>query len=217
MVRIAVFASGRGSNFRAVDQALRGVDSPPAEIVLCVSNNPSPGAFEYASGHGIPTVRLSPKMFPDEPETYSARLEGLLTEYSVDLILLTGYMRKLPGSVVERFRGRILNIHPALLPDFGGKGMYGIHVHTAVIDAGRRESGATVHLADEEYDTGAIIAQESVSVEKGDTPETLAARVLEVEHRLLPRVVFAAAEAIASNRPITEISIPDEIPGHPSV
>jgi len=109
------------------------------------------------------------------------------------LVVLAGYLKLVPGAVVSRFRGRMINIHPALLPEFGGPGMYGPRVHEAVLASGARESGATVHFVDEQFDRGAIIAQERVPVMKGDTPETLAARVLEAEHRLLPRIVLELA------------------------
>jgi phosphoribosylglycinamide formyltransferase 1 len=191
-IRIALFASGRGSNFRAIDQALRALPDPPAEIAICISNNPNPGAFEYARAQGIETLRLSPRMFQTEEE-YAAALTQALYDHWVDLIVLSGYMRKLPESVVALYRGRILNIHPALLPDFGGQGMYGEHVHRAVIASGARQSGATIHLVDEEYDTGAIVAQQTVDVLPDDTPETLAARVLAAEHELYPRVVIETA------------------------
>ena len=111
--------------------------------------------------------------------------------------MLAGYLKLVPGAVVSQFRGRMINIHPALLPDFGGPGMYGHRVHEAVLASGAKESGATVHFVDEAFDRGAIIAQERVPVMKGDTPETLAARVLEAEHRLLPRVVLDLARRIA--------------------
>lgn len=195
-VQIAVFASGRGSNFQAVQKALRAMPHPPAEIVLCVSNNPSPGAFQFAQEEGIETLRLSPKMFDSEAE-YDRALEGALRERSIGMIVLAGYMRQLPTGVVRAYAGRILNIHPALLPKFGGKGMYGIHVHEAVIAAGETASGPTVHLVDEEYDSGPIVAQERVPVHPDDTPELLAARVLEAEHRLYPRVVVEWAGKIA--------------------
>lgn len=198
-VQIAVFASGRGSNFQAVQKELREMTDPPAEIVLCVSNNPNPGAFQFAQEEGIETLRLSPKMFDDEAE-YDRALERALRERSIGMIVLAGYMRQLPTGVVRAYAGRILNIHPALLPKFGGKGMYGIHVHEAVIAAGETASGPTVHLVDEEYDSGPIIAQERVLVYPDDTPETLGARVLEAEHRLYPKVVIEWAEKIAAER-----------------
>jgi phosphoribosylglycinamide formyltransferase-1 len=192
---IAVFASGRGSNFRAIHKRLATIDDPPARIALCISNNPDPGAFDYARGAGIATLRLSPKMF-ETIEEYDRALRGTLHEHRIGLIVLAGYMRKLPEGVVAEYKGRILNVHPALLPKFGGQGMYGERVHQAVLDAGETESGATVHLVDEEYDTGAIIAQERVPVEPGDTVATLAARVLEAEHRLLADTVVECARKL---------------------
>lgn len=195
MVLIAVFVSGRGSNFQAIDTRLSSMEDPPAAVTLCVSNNPNPGAFDYARDAGIETLRLSPKMFESEEE-YDRELLAALRERGIEMILLAGYMRRLPPGVVEGYRGRILNIHPALLPKFGGKGMYGLHVHEAVLASGEAESGVTIHLVDGEYDTGAIVAQERVPVLDGDTPDTLASRVLEVEHRLYPHVVIEWAEKL---------------------
>jgi phosphoribosylglycinamide formyltransferase-1 len=192
-------ASGRGSNFRAIHERLKHLDDAPARIVLCISNNPSPGAFDYARANGIEAVRLSPRMFDDDGR-YADALLAALQERGVEMIVLAGYMRKVPPEIVARYRGRILNIHPALLPEFGGSGMYGMRVHEAVIAAGRPHSGATVHLVDGDYDTGAIIAQERIDVQPGETPESLAARVLEVEHRLYPRVVIEWAERIRRER-----------------
>ena len=202
IANIVVFASGRGSNFHAVHRVLQDMPEAPARIVLCVSNNPSPGAFDYARDHDIKTERLSPKMFPDNPDQYQKALLQLLDEHNASLLLLAGYMRKLPPEVVSRYRGKILNVHPGLLPDFGGQGMYGMNVHRAVIKSGATESGATVHLADEEYDTGPVIAQQNVPVFPDDTPETLAERVLSAEHALLPRVVIHAAKRIINGMQI---------------
>jgi phosphoribosylglycinamide formyltransferase 1 len=198
-VSIAVMASGRGSNFRAIQEALAAMSEPPARIALCISNNPSPGAFDVAREVGIPTLRLSPKMFATEEE-YASALDAALSEHSIEMIVLAGYMRKLPRAVVERFSERILNVHPALLPDFGGHGMYGMNVHEAVVAARSRESGATVHLVDADYDTGRIVAQERIALAADETPESLAARVLEVEHRLFPRVVIEWAERLREKR-----------------
>lgn len=206
-IRIAVFASGRGSNFRAVHDVLQGRADAPARVVLCISNNPDPGAFDYARLHEISALRLSPKMFPDNPEEYERNLLGLLEEHGIDMILLAGYMRKLPAGVVAAYRGRIVNVHPALLPEFGGQGMYGMNVHRAVIESGKKESGPTVHLVDEEYDTGPVIAQQRVPVLPDDTPESLAERVLQAEHALLPRVVIAAAERLAKGERIEGLSL----------
>ncbi len=198
-IRVAVFASGRGSNFQTIHQVLSSMEHPPAEVILCVSNNPNPGAFEFARGVGIKTVRLSPKMFDDETD-YDHALLSALRDHRVDMIVLAGYMRQLPSAVVKAYKGRILNIHPALLPKFGGKGMYGLHVHEAVLAAGESVTGPTVHIVDEEYDSGPIVAQEEVAVNAGDTPEILAARVLAAEHRLYPRVVAELAEKLARER-----------------
>ncbi|MGE3801629.1 MAG: phosphoribosylglycinamide formyltransferase [Candidatus Kapaibacterium sp.] len=202
MINIAVFASGRGSNFQAVHRKLSQMPNPPAQIALCVSNNPKPGAFEYAEANSIPTCRISPKMFPNDEEKYDRELQALLSSYRIDLIVLAGYMRMLPPGVVALYRGRILNVHPALLPDFGGQGMYGMNVHRAVIEAGREESGVTVHLVDEEYDTGAIVAQERVPVLADDTAESLAERVLHLEHDFYPRVILKAAQRLSEGKEI---------------
>lgn len=197
-IRVAVFASGRGSTFRAIHAALDHPDASAA-VVLCVSNNPRPGAFEYAESVGIECVRCSPRMFPDE-DLYAASLLATLRERNVELLVLAGYMRKLPPAVVGEYRGRVLNIHPALLPKFGGQGMYGMHVHEAVIAARETQSGPTVHLVDEEYDTGPILAQQTVPVLPGDTPSTLADRVLSVEHTLYPRVILDLAVRMQRER-----------------
>lgn len=200
-VRVAVMASGRGSNFRAIHRRLNEDPHAPATIVVCISNNPNPGAFEYAREHGVEVLRLSPRMF-DSEDDYAAALLDALTSRRIEMIVLAGYMRKIPDVVVERYHRRILNVHPALLPEFGGEGMYGMHVHEAVIASGARESGATVHLVDAEYDTGPTIAQERIAISEGETPEKLAARVLEVEHRLFPRVVIEWARQMIAERDI---------------
>lgn len=184
MTRFAVFASGRGSNLEALFRAL--ADHPTAEIVLVASDRAGAKALERAEDRGVATAVV-------DPADGRAMIERLESR-AVDWIVLAGYLKRIPTAVVERWRGRILNVHPALLPKFGGQGMYGMNVHRAVIEAGERESGATVHIVDEEYDRGPVVAQRTVAVEPDDTPEALAARVLEVEHRLLPAVVAAAAE-----------------------
>lgn len=191
-MNIAVFASGRGSNFQAILSALqRG--QLPARVTLLVSNKSNTDALELARAHGIPAVHLSPLHFPSE-DAYVDRLLALLREHSVDLIALAGYLKRIPLRVIEQYRNRIVNIHPALLPKYGGGGMYGIHVHEAVIAAGEKISGATVHLVDEEYDHGAILMQKTVDVVSHDTPESLAAKVLPIEHELYTLVLRAFAE-----------------------
>lgn len=182
--RIAVFCSGEGSNFKSIYHAIE--DKPiNAEIVLCLSNRSQCGAMEFARQHGIATVHLTEKQFGSFDEFCDAMVE-CLKRARIDNILLAGYMRKVPDVVVKAFPDKMLNIHPALLPKFGGEGMYGLHVHTAVIEAGENESGATVHFVNEEYDKGKILLQRRVPVLTSDTPEILAARVLECEHRLYP-------------------------------
>ncbi len=181
--RIAVFVSGGGSNLGALlaHQASLGALAT-GEVVLVVSNRATAGALDRARAAGIATH--VPARAAD-----GAALLAVLAEHGVEVVVLAGYLALVPAPVVRAFRGRIVNVHPALLPAFGGPGMYGRHVHAAVLAHGARVSGATVHFVDEEYDRGAIIAQWPVPVFEEDTPETLAARVLRVEHVLLPRVV----------------------------
>jgi formyltetrahydrofolate-dependent phosphoribosylglycinamide formyltransferase len=185
-MRIAVAVSGRGSNLQALLDRLGG--DAPARVALVLSNRGDAGALERARNQGIRAVVLDN---PADGEEWLRYLEAA----STDLLVLAGYLKLVPRAVVTRYRGRIINIHPALLPDFGGAGMYGAKVHAAVLASGARESGATVHVVDEEYDRGPILGQARVPVESGDTVETLAARVLEVEHRLLTAAVLAAARA----------------------
>jgi phosphoribosylglycinamide formyltransferase-1 len=182
--RIAVFCSGVGSNFQAIFHALKKKQLN-AEIVLCLSNRAQCSAMEFARFNAIATVHLTEKQF-DSFDEFAEAMVGCLKEQQIEIIVLAGYMRKVPDAVVEAFKDRIINIHPALLPKFGGEGMYGIHVHTAVLDAGETESGATVHLVNEEYDKGRILMQRHVPVLPDDTPERLAARVLACEHTLYP-------------------------------
>ena len=193
MLNIAVLGSGRGSNFAAVLDALDTERIRGARIAVVVSNNSTAGILEIAQAHAIPAVHLSRKQYASDEEFNDAFL-ALLRAHDTGLIVLAGYMKRLPASVVAAYRHRIINIHPALLPDFGGQGMYGIHVHEAVLAAGRTVSGATVHLVDNEYDHGAIVLQEQVQVLPGDTPASLAERVLHVEHRLLPEAIRLFAE-----------------------
>lgn len=185
-MRVAVCVSGGGSNLVALLEEF-GAGSE-VEIVLVVSNRPSAGGLERARERGVPAIVLRDPA--DEIEWI-----GLLERHRVQLIVLAGYLRLVPRAVIQRWQGRILNIHPGPLPDFGGQGMYGLRVHAAVLESGRKESAATVHLVDEEYDRGPVLAAAPVPVLPGDTPETLAARVLKAEHRLLPAVVRAAARA----------------------
>ncbi len=185
-VRVAVLVSGGGTNLQTLLDALH--DSPIARVARVISNRTDAGALERARRAGVPTTVLRDANDP-------AELESALA--GAQLVVLAGYLKLVHSSVVARFRGRMINIHPALLPAFGGPGMYGHRVHDAVLASGAKESGATVHFVDEAFDRGAIIAQEKVPVHKGDTAETLAARVLEAEHRLLPKVVLDLARRIS--------------------
>jgi phosphoribosylglycinamide formyltransferase-1 len=195
-MRVAVAVSGRGSNLEALLQALTG--RAPARVVLVLSNRPEAGGLARARAYSVPA-----EILPDPAD--GADWLARLAHHRVDMLVLAGYLKLVPPAVIARYRHRIVNVHPALLPAFGGRGMYGRHVHEAVLASGARESGATVHLVDEEYDRGAILARGRVPVLPGDTPDQLAARVLEVEHRLLPAVVLAAA---AAGRPVP---VPDTV------
>ena len=190
--RIAALVSGGGSNFVAVHDFQRDRGSQAAgAVVLVISNRAGCAALTRAADRDIPTVVLQ------QPRDGDALL-ALLQEHRIEVLVLAGYLALVPAQVTRAYRGRIVNVHPALLPAFGGPGMYGRHVHSAVLDAGARISGATVHFVDEVYDRGAIIAQWPVPVFEEDSPESLAARVLRVEHALLPRVVeLLCAESLA--------------------
>ena len=185
-MRVAVCISGRGSNLASLVDAL--APGGPAEVVLVMSNRPDAGGVAWARERGICTHVLG-----DHAD--GAEWLAQLDRARADLVVLAGYLKLVPPAVIAAYRDRIVNIHPALLPDFGGAGMYGLRVHRAVLESGSVESGATVHLVDEQYDRGAILAQARVPVVRSDTPESLAARVLAAEHRLLPAVVLAAARA----------------------
>ncbi|MCC6928425.1 MAG: phosphoribosylglycinamide formyltransferase [Gemmatimonadaceae bacterium] len=188
--QIAVLASGGGSNFQSIQEHLTALGAArPGEIVLVACDRASAGALARARGHGITALAM-------EREQRSNGMLALLAHHGIDLVVLAGYLRMIPAEVTRAYRGRIVNVHPALLPAFGGPGMYGHHVHEAVVAHGARVSGATVHFVDEEYDHGAIIAQWPVPVFPGDDAETLARRVLAVEHALFPRVVQQLAAGV---------------------
>jgi len=191
-LNVVAFASGSGTNFQAL------VDHVSADgdwrIVGLISNREDAGVLERGRRAGIAT-RVIPTKDRDAGEVAVETL-AWLEAVGADLICLAGYTRLIPAQVVARFLNRILNVHPALLPAFGGKGMYGMHVHRAVIDAGAEVSGPTVHYVDEVYDRGAIVGQWPVQVLPGDSPESLAARVLEAEYRLYPMAVDHVCEAL---------------------
>jgi len=184
---IAVYLSGAGSNFRAINESIKN-GRLKSKIKVVISSNNTAGGLEYAHSEGIETAVLQRNDFADSQAFADAQLK-LLTDHQVDLIVLAGYMKKLALPVVRKYKDRILNIHPALLPDFGGKGMYGMFVHQAVIQSGVKKSGATVHLVDEIYDNGKIILQQSVEIEAGDTAEMLQKKVLKVEHKIFSEAI----------------------------
>lgn len=187
--RIAVLASGGGSNLQALLEHLdRLGEHRGGEVVVVASDRARAGALDRARVRGIAAVALRGRECPQGPA-----LADVLDEHRAELVVLAGYLKLVPGEVVRRFSGRMLNVHPALLPAFGGPGMYGLRVHQAVIDSGARVSGATVHFVDEEYDRGRIVAQWPVAVFPQDDAHALAARVLRVEHLLFPRVIDAVA------------------------
>jgi phosphoribosylglycinamide formyltransferase-1 len=185
-MRIAVLASGSGSNLQALLDACRPPE--PAALVLVACNVVGAGASARAEAAGVETWHIA------DPADGAALLV-VLRRHQVDLVVLAGYLKLVPPDVVQAFAGRMINIHPALLPSFGGHGLYGLKVHQAVLASGATVSGPTVHLVTSEYDRGPILAQWPVPVLAGDTPESLRDRVLAVEHRLLPAVVLAAARA----------------------
>ncbi|HVH68093.1 MAG TPA: phosphoribosylglycinamide formyltransferase [Gemmatimonadales bacterium] len=190
-VSVAVLVSGAGSNLQALLDALRG--SALALIARVVSSRADAPALERARRAGVPTTVLA--QGDDAGEIVSAVGDA-------GLVVLAGYVKRVPPAAVARLRWRLINIHPALLPAFGGPGMYGLRVHQAVLASGAALSGATVHYVDEEFDRGPIIAQWPVPVRAQDTPESLAARVLEVEHRLLPQVVLELARRGVPGEPV---------------
>lgn len=186
-LHIGVFGSGRGSNFNAVLAKIKD-GSLKSEIMVVISNNSNSGLLEIARQNCIPAYHISTKT-EDSIEKLNSRLISTLEEHSVDFILLAGYMKKLDQEIIKKYRNRILNIHPALIPSFCGEKMYGYNVHKAVIDYGCKVSGVTVHIVDEEYDKGPIVMQKPVEVMDDDTPETLAARILAEEHKIIVEAI----------------------------
>lgn len=196
-MKIAVFVSGRGSNLNAIlnSSELKNL----VEVVAVISEKSNCGAFEIARQHSIKSFTVG----NEEGKIKSNELTPLLINLKVDLVVLAGYLKLIPSDLIDNFENRIINIHPALLPSFGGKGMYGINVHRAVFNSSAKVSGATVHMVDNTYDTGKIIAQRCVDISDLNSPEEISERVLQLEHKLLPFVVKAFAEnkiKIESNR-----------------
>ena len=197
-VPVALFASGSGSNAAALlDHRYTGTARPDYRCLI--GNNSGAGALALARARGLATYHVSGRTHP-RPEDFRARLRQILGAHEIELIVLAGYLKRLPPELVRRWRGRILNLHPALLPRHGGRGMYGMAPHRAVLAAGERETGVTVHWVTEEYDAGAILMQRVVAVRAGDTAETLARRVLAAEHDTYWRAVEQVAAELAAGR-----------------
>lgn len=184
MNKLVVLASGSGSNFQAIIDAVEKGEIN-AEIVALITNNPQAGAIERANKADIPTVIIE----TSDPFLFSSELLQTLSRYTPDIIVLAGFLKKIPTSVIHAFPDKIINIHPSLLPKFGGAGFYGLRVHQAVIDSDEERTGCTVHYVNENYDEGTIIKQSTVPVSSDDSAESLAKKVLKEEHRLLPEVI----------------------------
>ena len=195
MLNISVLVSGGGTNLQAIIDAVADGRIPRARIVQVISSNAKAYSLERAKAGGIPAGVIGKENFPDQAKRTQARIKAL-QDCNTDLVVLAGYMSVLEPAFIAAFRGRIINIHPSLIPKFCGKGFYGKRVHQAVLDAGETVSGATVHYVDEGVDTGPIILQRQVAVLPEDTADTLAARVLEVEHEILVEAIISLAEEI---------------------
>jgi len=190
--RLAVFVSGSGTNFQSIqDEILKG--NINGKFVLMISNKSDAYALERAKKYNIDTFVIKEKDFSTYEE-YCDTLLKKLKEYQVDYIILAGYLKKIPNNIIQAYPYKIVNIHPALLPKFGGKGMYGIYVHQAVIKAKEKETGPTVHFVDPIYDHGLIIKQRKIQVDPNETPESLQKKVLKEEHKIFPEVVKLLCE-----------------------
>lgn len=191
-MNIAVFASHGGSDLQAIIDGCKN-EQINAAVVVVISNNKDSVALQRAKNENIPNFHMSAKKYGSE-EILATEILNVLDQYIVDMIFLAGYMRLLHIDILEKYENRIFNIHPALLPKFGGKGMFGMNVHNAVINAKEKETGVTIHRVNAEYDSGEIVAQTKVAVMENDTPEILAERVLLREHEFLVEVISSIAE-----------------------
>lgn len=185
MLNISVMVSGGGTNLQAVIDAIKDGSIKNAKIIQVISSNEEAYALKRAEKYGIETKIIDKKKYPNEEERAKAIIE-VLKDSKTNLVILAGYMSILSPLVIEKYKGKIINIHPSLIPEFCGEGFYGMNVHRAVISAGAKVSGATVHYVDEGIDTGEIIIQEKVCLIEKETAESLAKKVLEVEHKILP-------------------------------
>lgn len=190
-IRVAVLASGGGTNLQSIIDASES-DKIDAEVVLVISNVENAYALERAKKHGIDAIFIPDKK--KKRREHEKEIAEVIDRYNIDLIVLAGYLKMFTPFFIRRYYGKIINIHPALLPLFSGKGMYGLKVHQAALDHGVKVSGCSVHFVDESIDGGPIIVQKAVEVEEDDTAETLAERILEEEHKLLPKAIQLFAE-----------------------
>lgn len=179
-INLAVFASGAGTNFQNLYKEFKKDDL--IELKLLISNNSNSGAIAFANENNIENYHISSKTHIEHQQ----EIINILKKNKIDLIALAGYMKKLSAGLINEFKDRILNLHPALLPKFGGKGMYGMNVHKAVIDSGEKNTGATVHLVNEDYDKGKILLQEKIEIERSDTAESIAKKVHQLEYKIYP-------------------------------
>ena len=196
MYKIAVFVSGRGSNLKAI------LSTIPKSIKVAgvISDKLDCSAFEIADQNEIATFSVSDKSKSEY--LHYEELLNIFEDLEIDLIVLAGYLKKIPDSFIDRYESKIINVHPALLPSFGGKGMYGMNVHRAIFDKSCQVSGATIHFVDKVYDNGKIIAQETVDISDVQSPEEISARVLRIEHKILPEVIqkFAQNKIVVKNK-----------------
>lgn len=194
MMNIAVLVSGGGTNLQALIDAQNRGEIKNGRITLVVSSNPDAYAIERAKKNGIKTVVVAKKDYSDRAQ-YTRAITGVMTENKVDLIVYAGFMIILDSQIVEAFPSKMMNVHPALIPSFCGKGYYGLHVHEAVLDSGVKLTGATVHFVTQDCDAGPIIMQKAIEVENDDTPETLQKRVMkQCEWKILPQAVSLFCE-----------------------
>lgn len=181
MFKIAILASGSGTNAQAIIEYFRA--NSEVEVALILSNKFGAGVHKRAAKLGVPSLTFSKEQMED------GRLLMLLEEHKIDMVILAGFLLKVPSEIVSAYKDRIVNIHPALLPKYGGKGMYGAHVHEAVIQNGEEKSGITIHIVDEVYDHGRHLFQAEVAIDKNDTPESLAQKIHTLEHEHFPKVI----------------------------
>lgn len=188
MKNLVVFASGSGSNFKSIYNNIEKNEIEDTRISLLISNNPKSKVVSFAEENSIDTFIANHSRYPDRDE-YVSKLINKIAEYRPELIVLAGYMKLIPEEIVEAFSDMIINIHPGKLPEFGGKGCYGMNVHRAVIDSKSKTTAVTIHYVNEEYDKGMVIHEELIDVLDNDTPETLGERVLKYEHKIYSKVI----------------------------